>query len=280
VFCHKLNPDASLDRYKARWVLRGFSQAPGIDFNETFSPVVKPAMICVILSLTLSLNWSVRQLDVKNAFLHGMLSKVVYYRQPTGFIDPTRPEHVYHLNRSLYGLKQAPRAWYQRFTSFVGTVGFTCSKSDTSLFVLHSPLGTAYLLLYVDDIVLAASSAVLLERIITALNSEFTMMDMWDLHYFLCIIVTRTSSGMFLSQQKYATGILDRAGMTGCTTSSTPIDTSPKLASTAGPLVADPTEYRNLAGALQYLTFTRPDIAYAGSKSASTCMIHATSISC
>ena len=111
-------------------------------------------------------------------------------------------------------------------------------------------MGTAYLLLYVDDIVLTASSTVLLERFITALSSEFSMTDTGDLHYFLGIAVSRTASGMFLSQEKYAAEILDRAGMTGCTSSSTPIDTEPKLASSVGSSVVDPTEYRNIAGAL------------------------------
>jgi hypothetical protein len=110
VFRHKLKPDGSLDRYKARWVLHGFSQEQGVDFDETFSPVVKPATVHVVLSIALSLKWETRQLDVKNAFLHGKLAEVVYSRQPTGFIDSTRPEHVSRLNRSLYGLKQAPRA--------------------------------------------------------------------------------------------------------------------------------------------------------------------------
>jgi hypothetical protein len=91
VFRHKLKPDGSLDRYKARWVLRGFSQEQGIDFDETFSPVVKLATVCVVLSIALSLKWETRQLDVKNAFLHGKLAEVVYSRQPTGFIDSTRP---------------------------------------------------------------------------------------------------------------------------------------------------------------------------------------------
>jgi histone deacetylase 1/2 len=110
VFRHKLNPDSSLACYKARCVLRGFTQAPDIDFDETFSFVVKPATIRVILSIALSRDWKIRQLDIKNAFLHGMLSEVIYCRQPTGFIDSSRPDHVYRLNRSLYGLKRAPRA--------------------------------------------------------------------------------------------------------------------------------------------------------------------------
>jgi hypothetical protein len=125
-FGHKLKPDGSLDRYKARWVLCGFSQEQGVDFDETFSLVVKPATVRVVISIALSLKWVTRQLVIKNAFLHGKLVEVVYSRQPTGFIDSTRPEHICRLNRSLYGLKQAPRACYQRFTTFITSIGFTC----------------------------------------------------------------------------------------------------------------------------------------------------------
>jgi len=113
VFKHKFNADGSLERYKARWVLQGFTQRPGIDFSETFSPVVKPATVRTVLSLALSRHWPIHQLDVKNAFLHGTLTvlSLLVLRIPpalTTFVG---------LNRSLYGLKQAPRAWYSRFAS-------------------------------------------------------------------------------------------------------------------------------------------------------------------
>jgi histone deacetylase 1/2 len=103
VFCHKLHPDGTLDRYKARRVLRGFTRRPGIDFGETFSPVVKPATIHTVLSLAVSQDWPIRQLDVKNAFLHRTLSETVYYAQPSGFVDSSRHHHVCQLNKSLYG---------------------------------------------------------------------------------------------------------------------------------------------------------------------------------
>ena len=135
VFHHKLLADDSLDRYKARWVLRGFTQRPGIDYDETFSPVVKPATVRVVLSLALSQDWPIHQLDVKNAFLHGTLTETVYCIQPTGFVDSSRPDFVCRLNKSLYGLKQAPRAWHHRFASHLISLGFVEAKSDTSLFI-------------------------------------------------------------------------------------------------------------------------------------------------
>jgi hypothetical protein len=117
--------------------------------------------------------------------------------------------------------------------------------------------------MYVDDIILTASSTQLLDRIVAFLRSEFSMTDMGRLHYFLGIAVTCDSSGMHLSQAKYVAEILDNAGMTACKSTTTPVNTSPKLFASAGPPVVDPTEYRSLTEALQYLTFTRPDIVYA-----------------
>ena len=263
VFKHKFHADGSLERYKARWVLRGFSQRPGIDFDETFSPVVKPATVRTVLTLALSRNRPVHQLDVKNAFLHGTLSETVYCSQPSGFTDSAHPDFVCRLNRSLYGLKQAPRAWYSRFASFLLSLGFVEAKSDTSLFVYCRGTDLVYLLLYVDDIVLTASSTALLRRIIGTLQQEFSMKDLGELHHFLGMQVQRTPSGLFLSQRQYMVDILTRAGMAECKPCSTPVDVNPKLSGTDGTPVTDPTDFRSLAGALQYLTFTRPDIAYA-----------------
>lgn len=202
-------------------------------------------------------------MDVANAFLHGTLDEPVYCEQPSGFLDPSRPHHVCRLRKALYGLKQAPRAWFRRFATHILALGFSSSKTDTSLFIYRRGPDTAYLLLYVDDILLTASSTAFLTRIITALQREFDMKDMGPLHYFLGISIQRTSAGMFLSQHKYAAEILGRAKMSDCNPCLTPADTKSKLSASSGPSVSDPSLYRSLAGALQYLTFTRPDISYA-----------------
>ncbi|GJX25512.1 ribonuclease H-like domain-containing protein [Tanacetum coccineum] len=148
--------------YKARLVTNCRSQQQGIDCDETFSPIVKPATIHIVLRITVIHDLPIQQLDVKNAFLHGHLSETVYMHQPPRFVDSTHPDYVCHLQRSLYGLKQAPRAWFQRFASFITLVSFQHSKTDTSLFVYHRGSDIAYLLLYVDDIVLTASFTALL----------------------------------------------------------------------------------------------------------------------
>jgi hypothetical protein len=163
IFGHKLKFDSSRDRYKARWVLRGFTQLSGVDYDETFSLVVRPTIIRIVLFLALSRDWVVHQLDVKNAFLHGTLTKMVYCNKPADFVESTHPGMVCKLNRSLYGIKQASQACYSHFTPCLVSLGFVEAKSDTSLFILQRGDDTAYLLLYVDNIVLTASSAALLQ---------------------------------------------------------------------------------------------------------------------
>jgi histone deacetylase 1/2 len=262
VFKHKFNPDGTLARYKARWVVRGFNQRHGIDFQETFTPVVKPATIRTVLAVAASKRWPTRQLDVSNAFLHGTLDEQVFCQQPSGFVDAARPHAVCLLNKSLYGLRQAPRAWFTRFANFVVKLGFQATRSDSSLFVLRRSHDVAYLLLYVDDMVLTASSNDLLQRIVDDLRGEFAVKDMGALRFFLGIDVRRSESGFYLSQARYAAQILERAGMEQCKAASTPIDCNGKLPPD-GPPIDDAKSYRSIVGALQYLTITRPDLAFA-----------------
>ncbi|GJX37690.1 ribonuclease H-like domain-containing protein [Tanacetum coccineum] len=226
---HKYNADGSLSRYKYRLDANGRSQQQGIDCDETFSHVVKPAIIRTVLSLAVSRQWPIHQLDVKNAFLHGHLTKTVYMHQPPRFTDSAYPDYVCILQKSLYGLKQTSRAWFHRFASYAIRACFHHSKTDSSLFIFHRGPNTAYLLLYVGDIILTAFSTGLLQRIISSLHNEFSMTDLGPLNYFLSILATRTPTGMFLSQSKYATEILEMTNMLKCKPCKTTVNTEKKL---------------------------------------------------
>jgi hypothetical protein len=261
VFRQKFHSDGSLARYKACWVCRGYSQQQGIDYDETFSLVVKPSTIHIVLSLAVSFSCPIHQLDVNNAFLHGSLNETVCCQQPLGFKNSSYPDHVCLLQKSLYGLKQAPRAWFQRFSTFIQTIEFSPSLSDTPLFTYHHNSNVAYILLYVDDIVLTASSQTFLNHVTSLLRNEFSITNLGSLHHFLGIAIQRDTSGLFLSQRQYVLDLLHRAGMTDCQSSRTPVDTSSKLSSSGEPFY-DPTLYRSLTGALQYLTIIRPEISF------------------
>ena len=124
VFRIKRKSDGTIDRCKARLVAKGFKQRYGIDYEDTFSPVVKAATIRLVLSIVVSRGWSLRQLDVQNAFLLGVLEEEVYMKQPPGFVNTHAPLHVCKLGKALYGLKQAPRAWYSRLSKKMQALGF------------------------------------------------------------------------------------------------------------------------------------------------------------
>jgi hypothetical protein len=252
-----------LERYKARWVVRGFTQRPDIDFGETFTPVVKPVTIQTVLTIAASRHWPTKQLDVSNAFLHGHLHERVLCQQPTVFVDPSQPKDVCLLDKSLYGLRQAPHAWFTRFAEFIVKLDFRAARSDSSLFVPRCGNDIAYLLLYVDDIVLTSSSSSLRRTIVDRLRSEFTVKDMDKLSFFLGIDVKRTRDGFYLSQERYAEDILERVSMTNCKPAPTLIDAKSKLLADDGPATDDAHSYHSLAGALQYLTMTWPNIAFA-----------------
>ncbi|KAM2164228.1 hypothetical protein COP2_043080 [Malus domestica] len=167
--------------------------------------------------------------------------------QPPGFEDPTKPHHVCQLHKSLYRLKQAPRAWYEKLTIVLKSLRYSDSHNDHSLFVKRDP-SLVFILVYVDDIIVTGPNAQLCQDIISQLSGLFHVKDLGPLHYFLGIEVHRSSSGIFLSQQKYILDLLTKAHMEGskpCVTlfSTTKLDHE-------SPMYANPAEYRSLVGGL------------------------------
>ncbi|XP_017189746.1 uncharacterized mitochondrial protein AtMg00810-like [Malus domestica] len=217
----------------------------------------------MVLALVAHFNWSLRQLDVKNAFLHGILQDEVYMVQPPGFEDPTYPNLVCKLHKSLYGLKQAPRAWNERFTAFLPQLGFTTTYSNSSLFVKAVGSTLVILLLYVDDIIITGNDSLAIQQVIQSLTSEFDIKDLGSLHYFLGIQISRTANGLFLSQHKYVHDLLVKTEMVDSKPCDTPCLPYHRLLKDDGEPYNNPTHYRSVVGALQYLTFTRPDIAFS-----------------
>ncbi|KAH9688627.1 retrovirus-related pol polyprotein from transposon RE1 [Citrus sinensis] len=274
VFRTKYNSDGSVSKHKARLVAKGFHQTAGVDYSETYSPVVKSSTVRVILSLAVMQGWNVRQIDINNAFLNRDLTEDVYMQQQEGFVS--KGGYICKLNKALYGLKQAPRAWYDKLKGCLTYWNFTNSKADTSLFIKHDTKGIILILIYVDDILVTGPDSVLLEAFITKLSKAFALKDLGLVSYFLGIEVSYTDHGMHLSQTKYIKDLLTKTSMQNCKETETPFSTGYKLERIAkGSLGAEfenPTLYRSLVGGLQYLVLTRPDIAYSVHK-LSQCLI-------
>jgi len=227
-------PGVESIRNKARFVVRGFDQEEGIDFNEVFSPVVRHTSILILLALVALYDLELEQLDVKTAFHHGNLEEEIYIQQPEGFVVPGKEDHVCCLKKSLYGLKQSQRQWYKRFDSFMVGHGYSRSSYDNCVHFRKTFDGSfIYLLLYVDDMLIVARDKSLVNKLKAQLSSEFDMKDLGFAKKILGMEINRDRQAgkLFLSQKKYVLKMLDKFGMRDCKTVSTPIAAHFKLSS-------------------------------------------------
>ncbi|CAL8165494.1 unnamed protein product [Prunus armeniaca] len=226
---------------KARLVAKGYSQKLGIDFNETFAPVARLDTIRILVALAAQKGWKLFQLDVKSAFLNGVLHEEVYVDQPPGFVVKNMEDGVYRLKKALYGLKQAPRAWYEEINSYFEKTGFKRSLSEATLYVKSAESGILIVSLYVDDIIYTGSSRELLLDFKTEMMKQYEMTDLGLLHHFLGLGVIQTESYIFLHQKKYAKTLLDRFGFKDCKSIATPLAVNEKLSKQDGSELADET---------------------------------------
>lgn len=263
IFKIKRNMDGSIARHKARLVAQGYQQEFGIDYEETFSPVAKMPTLRTLLTMTVTKDWPILQLDVSNVFLHGDIDHKIYMVQPPGFQDPLYPNHICILKKAIYGLKQAPRQWFATLSSFLHSIGFVSSREDPSLMLFHKLGICMYLLIYVDDILLTGNDQAAIQTLFQQLNRRFRMKNLGSLSNFLGIEAHRSSTGITLSQSSYALQVMQCAAMIGCKTLSTPASMKEFSSAHSMDDFENPSLYRKIVGKLQYLTITRPDIAYA-----------------
>jgi hypothetical protein len=266
VFRVKRKADGTVERHKARLVAKGFHQQFGVDYDETYSPVIKPTTVRTVLSLAISSGWCLRQIDIQNAFLHGNLSKEVFMSQPPGYKHSLYPNHVCKLQRAIYGLKQAPRAWFSRLSNKLLDLGFHGSCSDSSLFIYKTTSLTMFILIYVDDIIITASKPESIDDLLLSLTHDFAVKDLGNLNFFLGIEVLSNPHGIILSQHRYIIDLLHRTKMSEAKPITTPMASTTSLSAFEGELFPDLTLYRSTVGALQYLALTRPDIAFMVNK--------------
>ncbi|CAL1397253.1 unnamed protein product [Linum trigynum] len=264
IYKQKFLSTGIIERHKARLVAKGYTQQEGVDYQDTFAPVVKMTTIRLFLAIAASQRWHIHQLDINNAFLHGELEEDVYMKLPDGYIAPpgfTTP--VCKLRKSLYGLKQASRQWFAKLAEKLKLQGYIPSQVDHSLFYKATSTSYTCVLVYVDDLVVGGTDINEITSLKLFLHQQFSIKDMGELHFFLGIEVARTKSGIHISQRKYTLEIIEDADLLHTKPVSTPMDYKSHLSASTDEPYPNPEHYRHLVGKLIYLTTTRPDISFA-----------------
>lgn len=243
-------------------MVQGFKQRPGIDYLEVFAPVARLDIVRLIIALAAHHSWKIHQMDVKSAFLNGVLEEEVYVRQPAGYEKQSEEDKVYRLKRALYGLKQAPRAWYTRIDSYFQKNGFQRCPHEHTLYIKNNSQGDIIVCLYVDDMIFIGNNMQLISEFREAMISQFEMTDLGLMSYFLGIEVTQTHNGIFICQRKYASDILKRFGMESSKPILTLVEERLKSIKDDNIPLVNSTDYKRLVGSLRYLAATRPDITF------------------
>ena len=262
VFKLKRDEGGNIVRYKARLVARGFDQREGVDYEETFAPVVRHSTLRLLLALSVELDMSVTHMDVETAFLYGELDHTVFMEQPEGF-GKENNDLVCKLNKSVYGLKQSSRQWYEKMKKTLINIGFRQSYKEPCVFIMKSKESLIIIAMYVDDLLIFSNCPNEEAKVKEELSSRFKMKDLGRVSHILGIKVEFKDGKLYLSQEQYVRDVLNKFNMQGCKPVSTPLEPGARLSKTDKP--CNPKiPYQKLLGSLMYLAVcTRPDITHA-----------------
>lgn len=271
VFKTKRGPTGDIERYKARLVVKGCSQRPGIDFDEVYSPVVRYSTIRYLLALAVKHDLDVEQMDAVTAFLQGELSdEVIYMELPRGFAGTSK--QVCRLRKALYGLKQSSRVWNNQLDQALKKFGLEQSKVDPCLYFRIDGENMIFVTIYVDDFMIFTNNAKLKQKLKSFLHNCFKMKDLDEANFCLGLRITRDRKNgkLWVDQEHYVDSILQRFNMANCHPVSTPAEANVKLDKSMSPTTPEETRemkevpYQEAVGCLTYLAqTTRPDISFA-----------------
>jgi hypothetical protein len=272
IFKKKTDADGNITVYKARLVAKGYHQVQGVDYDETFSPVAMLKSVRIMLAIAAFHDYEIWQMDVKTAFLNGFLKEELYMMQPEGFVDPRGANKVCKLQRSIYGLVQASRSWNIRFDNVIKAFGFIQTYGEACIYKKVSGSFVAFLILYVDDILLMGNDIEFLDGIKRYLNKSFSMKDLGEAAYILGIKIYRDRSRRLigLSQSTYLDKILMKFKMDQSKKGFLPVLQGVKLSEAQCPTTAEDKEkmsvipYASAIGSIMYaMLCTRPDVCLA-----------------
>jgi len=269
IFKIKRDANGEIARFKARLVARGFSQKEGIDYDQTYAPVARFAIVRLFLAMSVIFGWTTRHMDIKCAYLNGQLKEQLHMRLPT--IQDDEKPRIVKLLRPIYGLKQSGHNWNETINSFLIENGFVCLKSSNCTY--RYDLDT-FLIIYVDDIAIFSRSEEKLNKIVHIIEEKYEARDLGEISYFLGVNILRNPEGNIqINQRRYIQELLDRYGLQECRTAYIPMEPGNLLSSKDSPTTNEEKQemksipYRELIGSLNYISqCTRPDIAFAVSK--------------
>nr|GEV70883.1 retrovirus-related Pol polyprotein from transposon TNT 1-94 [Tanacetum cinerariifolium] len=263
VFKNKKDEHGTTTKNKARLVAQGYSQAEGIDYDETFAPVARMEAIKIFLAFATYMNFKVYQMDVKSSFFNGKLKEKVYVKQPPGFKSNEFPDYVCKLDKALYGLKQASREWYETLSTFLIQNKFSMRRIDNTLFIYKSKGDVLRVQVYVDDIIFSSISYKICKQFEKLVTKKFEMSMMGELTYFLGLQIKKNYKGILISQEQYTRILLKKYEISNSSSVKSPMVPPNNLGPNLARKPINETSYKGTIGSLMYLTTTRPDIQFS-----------------